>query len=133
MLPFSNETVTLYHKRKYTDDYGKNQTAWDRYVIQGCSWGCTGTKISIGDISIGSTDTAVKLPSDSYVEPWEVCGNNQFTVQTGDIIIKGIADDEITDTAILIKKYSGRAITVKTVRNNSGAGKRLGHIAVTGA
>lgn len=122
MLPFSNDTVTLYHRHKYTDDYNKTQTEWKRHIIEGCSWGGAKTKISIGDISIGSSDISVKLPI-----------SDDFTVQTGDIIINGVADDEVTDISALLNKYSGRVITVKTVRNNDGAGKRFAHIAVTGA
>lgn len=112
MLPFSQDTVTLYHRRKYTDAFGKNQTEWIRTVLTGCSWGGTATRITVGDILITGSDTTVKIPVP--------CPE----IEVGDILVQG----ELADPT-----PPKNGITVKTVKNNGHLGKRLRHIAVTGA
>lgn len=112
MLPFSNDTVTLYHKHKYTDEYNKVKTEWQRHILPGCYWGGKAIRISIGDISISSDDTVVKIPSEYDIK-----------ITVGDIIVNGSVSDESPPT---------NGITVKSVKNNGGC-RRLGHISITGA
>jgi len=137
-LPFADTYITIYNQFKTIDSTtNKTQVTWLRTVIPNCYWGTNGKQIDIGGIKIKSDDFLVQIPEDTnYRDKWDWNGENSlFTADKGDVIVNGRTDIEIPLNGVprvILADYISRMFTVETVRNNTGKGVPLGHIAVTG-
>lgn len=110
----TNADVTLYN-RKY--DKSIRLDAWQRTVLKGV-WFYTDHKVNVGDKGLNAADVykirvlanaereRTYLPEDEFVKKTDT--SNYWTLQNGDIVVKGICDvdiDKPADLAQLHKQY----------------------------
>jgi len=144
MLPFADKTITLYNRIEFDDVItNKTNTAWHRTVLNGCTWSKSLQALQVGNIEISSDDYVVKIPqSTKFVEKWDYKKlsleeqKTFFTGDIGDIVILGVAEEEIAingSVTGLKSKYEGRILTVKGFSNNTGENIPLGHYQIIGA
>lgn len=136
-LPFADITITIYNKHSYKDAMNRTQTRYVRRVLNNCFWGKSEGVAQIGTTTLGSDDYQLQIPEDTqYLDyyDWAKLPNDimpdYFTLNTGDIIVKGAVEDEISDTFTtkdLLEKYANNSMTIKYAYNNAGSGKPLGH------
>lgn len=141
-LPFSHAAITLYNAFSGEDEYGKMFTTWHRTVITNCTWGKQNKTVLVGNATLDNNDYLVKIPQDSnYIDGWEwfMLPNSElggkFTVNTGDVVVRGVVDDEIPyngSPSGILRKYTGRAFTVMYCHNNTGEDIPLGHYEIGG-
>ncbi len=137
MLPFANDTITLYSKFEYKDEYNKYKTVYLRKELNNCSWRQSTSTSLIDGSSVTRKAITVRIPqSDNYITPSEWQASTQeaivdkFTLQEGDLVIRGVVTDETTDLTLLKDKYSDRAILIQSVTNNADRGQPLPHYKV---
>ncbi len=157
MLPFANDTITLYNKFEYKDEYNKYKTIYLRKELNSCSWRQSTSTSLVDGSSVTRKAITVRIPkSNDYVTPdvWSsaelelllereeellyvgsdiptiITIEQKFTLQEGDLIIKGVVTDETTDLTLLKDKYSDRAILIQSVTNNADRGQPLPHYKV---
>ena len=128
MIPFANETVTLYNRRRTTGTDGRQVETWVRHVLTGCSWTRTHERTR-NDTEVGysSSVTCRISVSKNYLPPdqWDALDDpaDKFTLAAGDVLIYGNVPDEIgagLSIGDLAKKYSRRgAIVVQSAKDNS--------------
>ena len=142
-LPWWQQTITVYNR--YTDPITQ-VISWHRHTLDNCFWKLNTQTLSIGTTVIESTSIICRIPeSDEYKEPYEWNAGTVelmqrfFTLDVGDIIIRGNVDDVIDEytkghrfTDILAKYKSLGAMQIKSVSNNTGACRGIPHYAVTG-
>lgn len=154
MIPFANETVTIYNQVQGIDQIiNKAFTMWIRHVLTGCSWRSSMQTIRVDTINITSDNYIVQVPySEMYVpyaEYAQMTAKEQeehFTGNAGDILVRGEVTDEIklfmADGKVgqegitvtkLKEKYKGRILTVKDFQNNALDGFPLKHYQFIGA
>ncbi len=132
-LPFSTTTITIYNQYREVDPLtNKTFTMWFRRILENCSWG-KAESTRIGIVMIGSDDFKAKIPKHpDYLKPWEWTAlpigllPSKFTLNTGDIAIEGIAEEELSanaSTQKLFDKYAGRIFTINKVFDYSGNGE----------
>ncbi len=109
-----NTTVTIFNKYKDSNDL----ITWYKHIVHGCFWKYIGNKVTIGDTELESNDIICRIRKDSaflenyqWVELQAEEKPNFFTLNKGDIIVKGEVDDEINEyqsgsrSSDVIKKY----------------------------
>lgn len=141
MIPFASETVTLYNRREAKDPNGRTIVSWQRTVLTGCSWTRrTVRALDNGNVKIGET-LVCKIPeSPDYLPPheWDKLGDptGKFTLSVGDIIVRGIAPDEIgpalTETALRTKYARQGNMVATSAKERCSPGTNLRHYAVEG-
>lgn len=110
----TNADITIYnlaHK-------GTRNEKWVRTQIQGVEW-YGGQAVSIGDKGLNTADTyTVRIPASSapqdkeflLPEDYSVKDNDVlngfWTLQPGDIVVRGLMDDEITKSTDVTAKHS---------------------------
>lgn len=111
-----NADITLYHR-----EYDPEQSAdvWSRVQYRGVSWH-GGRAVTSGT----SGDTA----ADAYVV--RIFTNEAVSAEPGDIVVRGLVEDEITGTAQLTQKYA-ESWRVTGVRDDRRGG--LPHWRIEGA
>lgn len=121
MIPFANETVTLYHRLRAVVD-GRSRDAWERRTLSGCSI-VRRAKSAVRENHVAHSEEVIcRIPA-SYQAP-----------SIGDIIIPGVVSVEVTgarDVNALVKEYEG-AFHVNSVKHNNRPGTPLPHYAVKG-
>lgn len=142
--PWWNTTITLYNH--YIDNTTQ-LTTWYRTVIRNCFFQ-NEYDITVGGQTIGrSNSTVVRIP-ENYIykdyAQWATDGkdklSNYFTLQQGDIIIRGEVDDVIDETkrgmfsSDIAEKYKrlGLCTLVQAYQNNTGGGRGTPHYKVIG-
>lgn len=115
MNPNYNQTITVYSKSK--DDAGKD--IWTRRVLQDCF-----LKAATGIASGGNSGTSANLYSKNVYVVRIPAEHGPVLLREGDIIIKGIVEDEITsktpNTATeLLKRYQPNAFRVTSFSDNT--------------
>lgn len=118
MIPFGNETITLYHRSRTTVE-GRARDVWERIVIHGCSlvWK-EQTQFAEGLLRRGVQVTC-RIPPDGQAPA------------VGDVIVPGeIADeaDSSMTAARLIESHAG-AFRVSSVAFNNRPGFPMPHYA----
>ncbi|MBO5060241.1 MAG: hypothetical protein J6C82_04940 [Clostridia bacterium] len=118
-LPAFRFDVTIYNRHK-----ADGTTTWKRTVISGCYFGTvSGTRLN-GD-TVSAADTYVcRIPKNMAYTGEYQGKEGTFTLSAGDIVVKGVAVDEISDiaghrTADLLQKYKGRAFVVRSFSDNT--------------
>ena len=137
-------TVTVYSKRV---DIATSIVSWHKVTIPNCFWKRVGSKVTVGDIQIDTESVTCRIPQNAnFVEPFnwidmpEAELNGKFTLQQGDIIIKGDCNFEVneykaghrsTDLVAKYRKIQG-CIEVKDVAINTMTGMMNPHYNVRG-
>lgn len=137
-------TLTIFNK--HTDSQTQVVT-WYKTVVENCFWKYTGDKVSINDVTLETNNIICRIPKDDrfleayqwLAEPNDVMGN-YFTLQPGDIIVKGTVEDTINEyragqrSTDFLKKYKNLqgCMTVQEVGINVGKGRCNEHYFVKG-
>lgn len=115
MIPFANNTVTLYHRTYARDEQEKTITTWERSVIYGCRIFTGRSLNNVGDALVVAADDTVQFPSVT-------------AVSIGDVIVKGICDTEVPQNGVAEQLLDSPMIVKEVANNTEGP---LPHIAVT--
>lgn len=137
-------TITVYSKHT---DAATSIVKWHRAVIDNCFWKQVGSKATIMDIQVDTESVTCRIPKNSnFVEPFNWIDmadselNDMFTLQQGDIVIKGECDFEIdeyksgkrsTDLIAKYRKIQG-CMEIKDVALNTMTGMLNPHYSVRG-
>lgn len=137
-------TITIYNK------FVDNQTQlvhWYRHVATDCFWQLSGTTVKVGEVTLDSKSVICRIPKDdAFLEKqdWIKLPNDQmgnyFTIAQGDIIVKGICEDEIDEytrghrsTDLLDKYREYQAVMeITDYSNNTGLGRNNEHYLTRG-
>lgn len=108
-------TVTIYSK---CVDTATSIITWHKSTVPNCFWKLVGNKASVGNVIVDTESITCRIPKQpNFIEPVEWVSSNSenlngmFTLQPGDIIIKGDCDFEINEyksgqrSTDLIAKY----------------------------
>lgn len=108
-------TITVYSKHT---DAATSIVSWHRITLPQCFWKRVGSKTTVKDIQIDTESITCRIPKNAnFVEPFNWIEmtkselEGKFTLQQGDIIIKGDCDFEINEyqaghrSTDLIAKY----------------------------
>lgn len=137
-------TITVYSKHT---DTATSIVKWYKVVIPNCFWKRVGSKTTVKDIQIDTESVTCRIPKNSnFVEPfnWIDMADSEltdmFTLQQGDIIIKGECEFEIneykagqrsTDLIAKYRKIQG-CMEIKDVAINTMTGMLNPHYNVRG-
>lgn len=96
-----DSTITIYNK--YTDPTTK-VVKWYRTTLNQCFWKNVGSKVQVGEVVIDTESITCRIPQQSTFRDaykWVDIPNDKkgdfFTLQQGDIIIKGEILDDIDE------------------------------------
>ena len=136
--------VTVYNKY---EDPQTQVISWYRHTIDGCFWKSTGDKVNIGDVVLDTNSIICRIPKqDTFIENyvWQAKPNDEmsawFTLNVGDIVVKGVVDDEIneyqqghhsSDFIAKYKKLQG-CLEIQEFAINIGRGRNNPHYYVRG-
>jgi hypothetical protein len=77
---------------------------WYRTVVTDCFWKLDGSMVTVGDVTLDSKSIICRIPKDERFlekQDWIKLPNdemeNYFTLAQGDIIVKGVCEDEINE------------------------------------
>ena len=133
-------TVTLYNK---TEDKQTHVVTWHRHVVDGVFWKYAGDKVTIQNVTIDTNNIVCRLRRDdehfreAYL--WEALPNDEksnfYTLQGGDIIVKGEVDEEIDEytsghrSTDFLQKYKALqgCMQIEQVAINVGPGRGQEH------
>lgn len=137
-------TITVFNK--YVDPQTK-VVRWYRTVVAGAFWKYVGDKITIGQTVLETNNIICRIRKDSrFLEKYEWLQtpndemSNYFTLGNGDIIVKGIVEDDIneyqngsrsTDLIAKYKKLQG-CMSIEEVAINTGIGRCNEHYLAKG-
>lgn len=138
------DTITIYNK---FEDKQTNVVTWFRTVVTDCFWTLSGTKVTIGNVTLDSKSALCRIPKDTrFLEKkdWVKVPNDQmqnyFTLSQGDIIVKGEVDDEINEylsgkrSTDLLSKYREyqMCMEIQEYTVNTGLGRNNEHYLTRG-
>lgn len=135
-------TITLYNKIVDTDT---QEVSWKRTVLTNCfiTFNKTVSTMVKGSSATYQNVVVCRIPKNSkYVDAysWTTLENraSKFTLQVGDIIIKGKITDEIDDytkgsraTELLDKYKSKGVLRIGVIQDNSDSDRNLPHYYVS--
>lgn len=142
--PWWETTLTVYNR--YIDPI-TNIVRWYKSVVENCFWKYTGDKVTIGETVLETNNIICRIPKDDRFlnkYEWVALPNdemgNYFTLGQGDIIIKGIVDEDINEyqagqrSTDLLSKYKELqgCMEVQEFAVNVGAGRCNEHYFVKG-
>lgn len=136
-------SITIYNK--YEDPQTQVIT-WYRHTINNCFWKTSGDKVNIGDVVLDTNSIICRIPSQSnFLENylWQAKSNdnmgNYFTLNVGDIIVKGTVTEEINEysrghySSDFIAKYKKQGcLEIQEFAINVGRGRNNPHYFVRG-
>ena len=125
MIPFGNQTVTLFARKRVVGDDGRSRDEWVQHTLTGCSWRHTGTQLADGNAVRANATVTCRIPG------------GQAMPQVGDVLIPGkvSAPKAITTQWVNETLESNResgAFRVATVQNNAMLGFPMPHYAARG-
>lgn len=133
-------TVTVYNK---TEDKQTHVVTWYSHIVSGVFWKYAGDKVTIGNVTLDTNNIVCRLRRDddnfreSYL--WQALPNDQksnvYTLQPGDIIVKGEVTDIIDEyssghrSTDLVQKYKALqgCMEIQQVAINVGPGRGQEH------
>lgn len=129
MPPFYwDETITVFNK---SENKETGLITWYKHILQNCFWKESNNEVSVGNVKLQSNGHIVRIPhSPLYVSPtsWNNLPNDtkaaKFTLQTGDILLKGTTDFVVDEMQAgsrmndLIAQYEYNLCTIKSVNEN---------------
>lgn len=137
-------TITIYNKY---EDPQTHVVRWFKNVIEGAFWKYTGDKVVVGNVTLETKNTICRIRKDDRFlekhlwinQPNDKMGN-YFTLNVGDIIVKGSISDEIDEYTAgsrsndLEKRYRNLqgCIRIEEVGINTGPGRCCEHYFVKG-
>ena len=137
-----DKTITIYNK--YTDPITR-VIKWYRTVIDDCFWQNVGSEITVNNSVVKSFNLICRIPeSDLYVqyENWVSLPNdmmfNYFTLNSGDIIYKGLNTFEIDEykngsrSTDFLNKFKSNCLEIKGFSVNTMTGVNIPHYRVVG-
>lgn len=94
-----NTTITVFNKY---EDPATRRITWYKTVVHNCFWKDTGNKIIVGETTLDTNATICRIPSNSsFIEnyQWNEAPDKAqyFTLNSGDILIKGNVSDDIDE------------------------------------
>ena len=96
-----NVTLTVYNK--FTDT-STDQVTWYKHVVYGAFWKNTGNKIALNDVIVDTNDIICRIRKNpAFLENFEWVDlpaeekEAHFTLNEGDIIVKGEVADNINE------------------------------------
>ncbi len=139
-----DSTITVYNKHT---DKQTHVITWYRTVIPNCFWKYTGDKISIGKTMLETNNIICRIPiqenfKENYL--WQTIPNdlktNYFTLNSGDIIVRGEVTDEINEykdgkrASDIIDRYKSMqgCMQVEEMAINIGGGRCNEHYYIKG-
>jgi hypothetical protein len=137
-----NTTITVFNK--YEDPTTRRIT-WYKTVLQNCFWKNTGNRIVAGETTLETDSTICRIPlHPQFLEnyQWNDIEDKSlnFTLSTGDILVRGEVTDEIdeyasgvrsSDILTKYKKLQG-CMVIDKCAINTGLGRGLEHYYVRG-
>lgn len=134
-----NETITVYNKFV---DPETDMITWNRTVIPDCFWKEAGVKVVVGSTVIDTNSVICRIRvNENFIGAGEwgkttpEQRSEHFTLQPGDIIVKGEIEDTIDEytsgqrATDLLEKYVN-CLTIDTVTVNVGGGRGDEHYLV---
>lgn len=137
-------TITLYNRYKNTANH---IVTWHKSVISDCFFKSANNRVTIGQTELETNNIIIRIPLDdkfrNYNE-WTKLADDMredyFTLHQGDIIVKGIVEDDINEytkgeraTDFLAKyKETGECLVIKNWQDNTGIGRCTPHYYVSG-
>lgn len=134
-----NDTITLYNKHT---DPTTDLVVWKKTVISDCFWKEAGVKVLVGTTLIDTNSVICRIRvNDNFVDtltwknlPQDGLGS-YFTLQPGDIIVKGVVSDTIDEyikgqrASDLMEKYDN-CLSIDMATVNVGGGRGNEHYLV---
>ncbi|MFI3228338.1 MAG: hypothetical protein R3Y09_13180 [Clostridia bacterium] len=123
-IPFGNQTVTLYNKFTFLNQFNKEQDGWTSYVLHNCLFKkAQETKVS-SNVSLQGDFYVVKAPNNDDYLPYRqwvetTSVGDKFTVQDGDVLVLGELVAEIAEgstPSIDLKDLTDKMFTAKTAQ-----------------
>lgn len=134
-----NETITVYNKHI---DPITDMVTWYRTVIPDCFWKEAGIKVVVGSTVIDTNSVICRIRvNENFISAGEwgkttpKQRSEHFTLQPGDIIVKGEVEDTIDEytsgqrATDLLEKYVN-CLTIDTATVNVGGGRGDEHYLV---
>ena len=137
-------SITVYNR--YEDPL-THIISWHRTPLQNCFWKYTGNKVKVNTVTLETNNIICRIPkNDNFKEGYEWVElpndrmNDYFTLNPGDIIIKGIVDDTIDEymsgkrSSDILSKYKSRqgCMEIQSMSINTGIGRNEEHYYVVG-
>lgn len=137
-------TVTIYNK--FVDSQ-TNLIHWYRNVITDCFWQLSGQTVKVGEVTLDSKSVICRIPKDNrflekrdWIKIPDAQKGDYFTIAQGDIVVRGICDDEIDEytqgqrSTDLLGKYREyqACMEISEYANNTGAGRNNEHYLTRG-
>lgn len=121
-----NEKITLYNKYNGLDENGRTIIKWQKTILSNCFFQQVSKKELIGNSVVTQNINIVRIPFNKSFLPFadfiDSTKETYFTLNPGDIVVKGIILDEIEDAHsgnVLFEKYPNLLIMeVKKVSIN---------------
>lgn len=110
MLPFANETMTLYHRIR-DETGGRTAETWTRHILTGCSWRRTVRSRMAENALIDVNEVSCRIPL------------GQTAPSVGDLLVRGVCSETpVTAREVaLLEKSGADAFRVSSVADNTGA------------
>ena len=133
-----NDTITVFNKHT---DPTTDIVTWHKTVIDDCFWKEAGVKVMVGNTMIDTNSVICRIRvSDDFIDPmtWqnmEDVDGEGFTLQPGDIIVKGEIPDIIDEytkgqrASDLMEKYVN-CLMIDMATINVGGGRGNEHYLV---
>lgn len=101
-----------------------NKTHWKRTVLKNCYFGSERTQKLNDNVLSPENSFVCRIPKNKAYTTNYNGEENKFSLSLGDVIVKGIVTDEITDVsgsriADLLNKYKGECFTIKSFSDNT--------------
>lgn len=119
-----NQTVTILNRLKRTDS-STNTDVWYKTILTDAAWYTSVEKsVDSSGVYIGTSVTVLLPFHDDYIpySEWKELGvqDSCFTMSTGDYIVLGVVDEDITAQNIVkvMESYGGKKCVVKHHQEN---------------
>lgn len=138
------DDITIFNK--YVDNQ-TNVVKWYKTQVSNCFWKNMFEQRIVKDTTVATNSILCRVPKDARyldIASWTMTPNdekaNYFTLNVGDIIIKGIVDDYIDEymsghrSTDIIKKYkqTSECFVVESASNNATFGRSQQHYLARG-
>lgn len=136
MMPFWNETITVYNKRM---DCKNGVTKWFVHVVEHCFWCAICSSEADGPGRSHRESVLVRVPYNRYYrtpQQWDLCPDG-FTLRPGDLVFRGnvcvpiadIAGQRVNDR---LNEMHPNCFTIRTVCDNANPSPVLKHLRIEG-
>ncbi len=121
MIPFGNETATLYARVEQRDERGRTHTTWRRALLTGCSWRRDAAWTRSGNELVRTQTVICRVPV------------GQAVPAPGDVLFLGVVEEPVDSATALERLMEAQrdagAFRVGSVSDNARGGVPLPHYA----